>query len=115
MKQEFNQDAHDFAKYILFDWLKRVAIAADNGRYELEIVSWTSNATFNGTKINYLLDQKLLDILEQETELSAKLEKFLINKNKREITILSENDYNFTELYSEDEYKYIFLIKLTWK
>lgn len=112
-KQEFNTDVKAFAESVLRDWVGRVAMAANHGKYEIPLVAFTSGAEFNNVKIHTFFEQRLIDFIkEQIGDLSVSLERYLVNKKKSDITRVDSDILN--EIYNDDEYKYIYVIKLSW-
>lgn len=104
----------DFANFILHNWVSRVAIAANDGLYDASLVSWTSGAKFNNILIQRFLKQKLLDYINKQTELATKIYFYLVDRTTKEVIKL-KSDPEIEDLYDEDKYIYVYLIKLTWE
>lgn len=112
-KKEFNDDVKAFTEYIMHNWVKRVALEANQGCFEMPLVAFTSGAEFNNNKIHSFLRHGLLDyIKEQINDLGVYVECYMVNKKTNGMDRIEHEVLN--NLYIDDEYKYVYVIKLSW-
>jgi hypothetical protein len=103
-----DSDVISLGNSILINWMPRSMDAANEKKKEIELLLFTPETAYNG---RYVIDMvhDLIKYVESQTDLTAKLSHFLLEKSSRQI-----EQYDSLAFSENEEFRHFYLISLNW-
>jgi hypothetical protein len=108
-RENFDEDVVALGEQILHNWLPRSLDAANEKKKELNLFLFTSKSTFKDRLISRLAENGLLEYIEKQTGLTAKISHFLLEKSSRVI-----EQYENLQFDEAEGFHHFYLITIRW-